>query len=119
MGLPAEQVRAKAGVGWLRLLTDIPTALSDLAHGTLSLGAYFKSLRATRVEAVFSWDDPIPFLAEMVFLPYHIAKRLPSNTTWRNPSQREHKKQKAVREPEGNFNAAMERIAVIAVRRRS
>jgi predicted ATP-grasp superfamily ATP-dependent carboligase len=119
MGLPVEQVRANAGVGWLRLLTDIPTAFADLADGTLSLGAYFRSLRATRVEAVFSWDDPLPFLAEMMLLPYLIAKRLPSITTWRNASQRERQKQKAMREPEGNFNDARERIAGIAVRRRN
>ncbi len=81
LGLSAEQVRAKAGVGWLRLLTDIPTALADLAHGSLSLGAYFRSLRATRVEAVFSWEDPFPSLAEMVLLPYFVAKKLPSIST--------------------------------------
>lgn len=75
MGLSVEQVRAKAGVGWLRLLTDIPTAISDLANGSLSIGAYLRSLRATRIEAVFSWEDPFPSLAEMVLLPYIAAKK--------------------------------------------
>ena len=70
LGLSIEPVRARAGVGWLRLLTDIPTALADLMHGSLSLGDYFHSLRATRVEAVFSRKDPAPFFAEMVMLPY-------------------------------------------------
>ena len=37
MGLPVDPVRGKPGVGWLRILTDIPTALSDLVHGCLSL----------------------------------------------------------------------------------
>lgn len=75
MGLSVEQVHAKAGVGWLRLLSDIPTAISDLAHGSLSLGTYFRSLRATRMEAVFSWKDPFPFLAEILLLPYFVAKK--------------------------------------------
>lgn len=75
MGLPVEPVRARAGVGWLRLLTDVPTAISDLAHGSLSLGAYFRSLRATRMESVFSWEDPFPSLAEVALLPYLVAKK--------------------------------------------
>jgi predicted ATP-grasp superfamily ATP-dependent carboligase len=78
LGLSSQQVHAKAGVAWLRLLTDIPTALSDLMHGSLSLSAYFRSLRATRVEAVFSWKDPLPSLGEMLLLPYLIARKLPS-----------------------------------------
>jgi len=75
LGLTPHQVHAKAGIGWLRLLTDIPTALSDLAHGSLSLGEYFRSLRATRVESVFSYEDPLPSLAELLLLPYLIAKK--------------------------------------------
>jgi len=74
-GLPIDPVRAKPGVGWLRILTDIPTALSDLVHGSLSLRAYFRSLLSTRVESVFAWTDPLPFVAEAVLLPYLIAKK--------------------------------------------
>jgi D-aspartate ligase len=75
MHLATKPTRAKAGVGWLRLLTDVPTALSDLAHGFLSLGEYFGSLRAARTEAVFSLADPLPSLAEFALLPYFIAKK--------------------------------------------
>lgn len=75
MGLPIEPARAVPGVGWLRMVSDIPTAISDLLHGSLSLGVYLKSLRATRVESVFSWRDPLPSLAEIVMLPYLAAKK--------------------------------------------
>jgi predicted ATP-grasp superfamily ATP-dependent carboligase len=75
MGKPAERSRGRAGVGWLRLITDMPTALSDLLHGELSLSSYYKSLKNTRVESVFSKDDPLPFLGEMILLPYLIAKK--------------------------------------------
>ena len=75
LGLPVEPARGRPGVGWLRVLTDIPTAFSDMVHGSLSPGAYFKSLCATRVESVFSWEDPLPGLAEMVMLPYLVAKK--------------------------------------------
>lgn len=70
-----ESCRAQAGVGWLRLLTDIPTAFSDILHGQLSLGAYFGSLRRTRVESVFCSTDAMPFLGEFVLLPYLLGKK--------------------------------------------
>jgi len=75
MGLPIDSVRATPGVGWLRLISDIPTAISDMWHGTLSLGAYMRSLQATRVESVFSWRDPLPSFAEIAMLPYLVAKK--------------------------------------------
>jgi predicted ATP-grasp superfamily ATP-dependent carboligase len=75
MQLATEPARAKAGVGWIRLVTDIPTALSDLAHGSLSVGQYVRSLRAARTEAVFSLADPFPSIAEFALLPYFIAKK--------------------------------------------
>jgi len=77
LGLTTERTRAPAGIGWLRLLTDVPTAVSDIAHGSLSVGAYLRSLAATRVDAVFSWSDPLPFLAEVLLLPYIVAKKYP------------------------------------------
>jgi D-aspartate ligase len=75
LGLPTEPMRARAGVGWLRLISDIPTAAGDMLHGSLSLGTYVKSLRATRVESVFNWRDPLPSAAEIVMLPYLAAKK--------------------------------------------
>jgi D-aspartate ligase len=80
LGLPNAPVRAKPGVGWLRLVTDVPTALSDIVHGSVSPAAYLKSLFATRVESVFALTDPLPFLAEIVLLPWLIAKKLPSGS---------------------------------------
>ena len=75
LGIETEQKRAPAGVGWMRLMTDVPTAISDMAHGSLGLGAYLRSLRLARVDAVLSWKDPLPFVAEMLLLPYIIAKK--------------------------------------------
>ena len=76
MGKPAAECRGKAGVGWMRLLTDVPTAISDLFCGQLSLGAYLASLRRMRVESVFCRKDPVPSLAEVLLLPYLIMKKL-------------------------------------------
>jgi D-aspartate ligase len=67
--------KGRAGVGWLRLITDIPTAASDLWHGHLSPKAYFHSLMRTRVESVFSIRDPLPSIAEVLMLPYLVTKK--------------------------------------------
>jgi D-aspartate ligase len=74
-GEHVEPKRAKAGLGWLRMVTDVPVAASDLAHGYLSFGAYLTSLRNTRTESVFNSKDPLPSLAELALLPYLIAKK--------------------------------------------
>ena len=49
LGLTLEPRRAEPGLGWLRLLTDIPVAASDLLSRYLNLRAYFNSLKNTRV----------------------------------------------------------------------
>ena len=71
---PAPQ-RAAANVHWIRLLTDAPTALLELLQGSLKLPGYFTSLRQATVEAVFSRDDPVPWLAELALTPYLMLRR--------------------------------------------
>ncbi len=66
---------AKAGVGWMRLIPDVPVVISDLAGGYLKLGGYWDSLKATKVESVFSMKDPLPSFLEVAMLPYLIKKK--------------------------------------------
>jgi predicted ATP-grasp superfamily ATP-dependent carboligase len=68
--------RGQPGIGWLRMLTDVPTVLSDLIGQHLTVSAYIESLRRTRIESVFCKQDPLPSLAEIFLLPYLIAKKL-------------------------------------------
>jgi D-aspartate ligase len=75
VGLPVERTRARPGVRWVRLLTDIPTALDEFRRRTLSPRAYLRSLRSADVEAVFMRDDPLPGLAELMLAPYLLVKR--------------------------------------------
>jgi len=75
VGEPVERCRAKAGVGWLRAVTDLPTTISDLWDGELDLRSYWESLRRTRVESVFSARDPLPSFAELLMLPYLVAQK--------------------------------------------
>ena len=75
VGSPITPCQGRTGVGWLRLVTDVPTVLAGFLTGRLGLGGYLQSLRNTRVESVFSLDDPLPALAEIVLLPYLIVKK--------------------------------------------
>jgi D-aspartate ligase len=76
LGYPTHPSRAKVGVGWLRLLTDTPTALRDMFGGHLSFGSYLKSILHTKTESVFCWDDPLPSIAEFLLLPYLLRKKI-------------------------------------------
>lgn len=75
VGEPVEHSRARAGVGWLRLITDLPTVASDLWDGELSWSAYWQSLKHTRAESVFCLKDPLPSVAEVLMLPYLVKKK--------------------------------------------
>jgi D-aspartate ligase len=75
VGRSIERCRAKAGVGWLRAITDVPTVVSDLWDDELNLRSYWKSLRNTRTESVFCMRDPMPAVAEVFMLPYLVAKK--------------------------------------------
>ena len=76
VGLPVtEAYRARPGVSWIRLSTDLPTAASELARRRLSWRSYLRSLGRSDVESVFSRDDPRPGLAEVALLPYLAVKR--------------------------------------------
>ena len=75
LGLPTTPSRARAGVRWMRSVTDVPTSVLDILAGRLDLRAYLRSVRACDVEAVFSREDPRPGLAEIALLPYLYVKR--------------------------------------------
>jgi predicted ATP-grasp superfamily ATP-dependent carboligase len=75
LGLPIRSVRARAGVHWVRLLTDLPNAARDVRAGDLRVRPYLRSLRQANTEAVFSLRDPLPGLYEIALLPYLAVRR--------------------------------------------
>ena len=81
IGEPIAAFNAKPGVGWLRLVTDFPTATLDFCRGKLDLRSYWASLKNTRVESVFAADDFMPLIAEMAMLPYFAGKKYFSKAT--------------------------------------
>ncbi|MFZ0581450.1 MAG: hypothetical protein WAM23_09980, partial [Candidatus Acidiferrales bacterium] len=75
IGDPVKKSRGRAGVGWIRMVTDIPTSLGDIYAGRLAINAYLQSLVDFKIESVFSSEDIGPSLAEMALLPYLAVKR--------------------------------------------
>jgi D-aspartate ligase len=75
VGLPVLPCQSHSGVGWVRMITDVPTAFVSMVAGELDLKSYFRSLRKCTVEAVFSREDPLPGIAELLLVPYLVAKR--------------------------------------------
>jgi D-aspartate ligase len=75
VGEPVGRQRARAGVGWLRALTDVPTAAVELAARRLDWREYLRSLLRIDTEAVFALDDPLPALVELALVPYLVVKR--------------------------------------------
>jgi D-aspartate ligase len=75
LGEPTELVRGKAGIRWIRLLTDLPTGVLGILKGKLNWQAYLRSLLEYDEEAVFSGADPLPGLMEIALVPYLSVKR--------------------------------------------
>jgi D-aspartate ligase len=67
--------RARPGVRWVRLLTDLPTAALEISRGRLDWREYGRSLRQADVGAVAARDDPVPGIIELLLLPYLFVKR--------------------------------------------
>ena len=75
LGLSVPRLRARPGVRWVRLVTDMPNAVRDMAAGDVKARDYLRTLRGIDTEAVFSWRDPLPGLYELAMLPYLAVKR--------------------------------------------
>ena len=75
VGLPVTRCRSGSGISWVRLITDLPAAFMALLGGDISLREYLRSIRNCKVEAVFSSEDPLPGLVEILLIPYLAFKR--------------------------------------------
>ena len=75
MGEAVEPRRGRAGVRWIRLATDVPTAFVEMFAGRLGWREYVRSLASVHVEAVFKREDLLPGLMELALIPYLSFKR--------------------------------------------
>lgn len=75
LGLSVQRAKARPGVRWIRLVTDLPNAARDICAGSTHITDYIRSLRGVDTEAVFSRRDPLPGLYELMLLPYLAVRR--------------------------------------------
>lgn len=59
--LPADLTQRYVGAKWIYLGRDLRSALHYWRRGELSFRGWLESLRGPKVDAVFSWRDPLPF----------------------------------------------------------
>jgi D-aspartate ligase len=66
-GLPPPTARTQryTGAKWIYARHDLQSAVYYLRRGELSLGEWFQSLRGSKVDAVWSWRDPLPFVGDL------------------------------------------------------
>lgn len=62
--LPENLVQRYQGAKWIFWRQDLRSALYYRARGELTLSEWLRSIRGRKAYAVFSWSDPLPFLAD-------------------------------------------------------
>ena len=75
LGKDISAPEARIGAKWVRLLTDVPIVIMELFGRRFSLKEYFRTMYGKKQFAVFSLRDPLPFLMELLLLPYLWKKR--------------------------------------------
>ncbi|MCI0395212.1 MAG: carboxylate--amine ligase [Chloroflexi bacterium] len=63
--LPAEREQQYRGVKWVHWHYDLRSAFYYWRRGELSLAEWWRSWRGRKVDAIFSWRDPVPFAADI------------------------------------------------------
>ncbi len=74
-GEPISAMRARPGIRWVRLITDIPSAMLAIRSGGLTPRGYLRSYRGPIEFAIFATDDLLPALVEVPWLAYLLWKR--------------------------------------------
>ncbi|MGJ7923305.1 carbamoyl-phosphate synthase [Neobacillus sp. LXY-4] len=63
---PAPITKQKEGVKWVYFVRDFLSFRQKHREGKMSLSKWFKSLSGKKVEALFMWDDPLPFIRSFI-----------------------------------------------------
>jgi predicted ATP-grasp superfamily ATP-dependent carboligase len=74
IGEPVNVGPSRDGVKWVRLVTDVPTAASEIFGGRLPVRQYLASISGDVEFAVLSSRDPLPFVADLFLGPYNYVK---------------------------------------------
>jgi D-aspartate ligase len=63
--LPTPRAQRYGNAKWIYLRQDVQSAVEHIRRRTLTPVGYLRSLRGLRRDAIFSWRDPAPFLADL------------------------------------------------------
>jgi D-aspartate ligase len=68
--------RYATDVRWIRLSTDLPTSLREIASGRMSAREYLRTIFTKHDSAIFGRDDPWPAVVELPMLAGTLVRRL-------------------------------------------
>jgi len=74
LGRPFVAPRQREGAKWLQVSRDFMASPQEILRGELTLRDWLTSLRGTRLDGVFSFDDPLPGAASLVHLMRRAAR---------------------------------------------
>ncbi len=79
VGLPLPQglEQRYSGVKWIYWRVDLQAAVLGWWRGELTATQWWRSVRGRKMEAVFSWTDPLPFLLDVASVPKALARHWP------------------------------------------
>jgi predicted ATP-grasp superfamily ATP-dependent carboligase len=75
-GKDIEPTRARTGVRWVRLITDLPVSGRELLGRRMTLRSYLMSLRPPLEGPISAKDDPLPALMELPLLGRRLTRRI-------------------------------------------
>jgi len=64
--LPRAAAQPPSGAKWIYFRQDCQSALAHWRAGRLTMRQWVRSLQGVGADAVFSWRDPVPFLADLL-----------------------------------------------------
>lgn len=74
-GESVPEVDARPGIRWVRMATDLPTAVGEIVAGRMTLSGYLRSVRPPLEHAMFAADDPLPGLLDAPLIVALSARR--------------------------------------------
>jgi predicted ATP-grasp superfamily ATP-dependent carboligase len=69
-----EKTSFEAGVKWIELIRDISVSRRLIREKSLTWGEWLKSFTGKKVDSIFAWDDPLPFLRLFCSAMFHFMK---------------------------------------------
>jgi predicted ATP-grasp superfamily ATP-dependent carboligase len=79
--LPDASEQTYRGVKWIYWRHDLQSAIVHARRGELGFVGWLRSVRGSKTEAVGSWQDPVPFVADLLHAVGVIGRRIACRTT--------------------------------------